>query len=74
MAVASLPPPGSSFNEKMLYSGSSGSLLYLGFLSAFGTITREAFTFPTRSRAMARTSVGALNVGFFRLAIYETRA
>src|ERR1019366_4679918 len=40
----------------------SRSFLYFGFRSAFGTMTRAAFTVPTRSRAMARISLGTSNV------------
>src|ERR1051325_4870165 len=39
----------------------SGSFLYLGLRSDFGTMTRSGLTVPTRSRALARTSLPKLN-------------
>ena len=51
------------------YTSCSGSVLYFGFRSAFGVITTPAFTGPTRSRAMARTSFVALKTCFFRFAM-----
>src|SRR5271168_3267516 len=45
------------YHEGTSYSSALGSFLCFGFLRAvFGTIGREAFTVPTRSRAIARTS------------------
>ncbi len=42
-----------------------GSTLCLGARSDFGTIVTPAFTRPTRSRAIARTSFAALKTRFF---------
>lgn len=56
-------------------SSSSGGLLYFGFLRwSFGTIGRDAFTGPTRSRAIARTSFFWSNfVFFFAIPVGHTR-
>lgn len=54
-------------------ASSRGSILCRGFRSLFGWITFAAFTAPTRSRAIARTSLGALNFfGFLATGIYRT--
>jgi sec-independent protein translocase protein TatA len=53
---------------------SSGGFLCFGFFrSVFGTIGREAFTGPTRSRAIARTSFFWSNLSFrFAIPAYAT--
>lgn len=45
--------------------------MYFGFRSALGVITTAAFTRPTRSRAIARTSFEALKTCFFFFAIIQ---
>jgi hypothetical protein len=47
--------------KNLSYTSESGSSLCLGLRSLFGRITLPAFTVPTRSRAIARTSFLALN-------------
>ena len=47
------------------YKSLSGLSLCFGFRSLFGTMGLEGFTVPTRSRAMALTSLGALKIFFF---------
>lgn len=64
------PPAEHIGRTRKSYNSDAGSFLCFGLRSLFGLITLLAFTVPTRSRAIARTSFSARNgLGFLAMQI-----